>query len=84
MAKIINNTLLTKGMAYLLLFKEKCTSFVKRSDKARWRDYALFGLKNINPNTVVGLNGILKKLEKAKLGDYGNDVGKILTTMEAW
>ncbi len=40
--------------------------------------------QTIDPNTTVGLDNILKKLECTKLGDYRNDVAAMLRNMQSW
>ena len=40
--------------------------------------------EKIDPNTVVGMDTVLKRMENAKLKDFGNDVDRILSTMEQW
>ena len=83
MTKITENTLSTKGMTDLLLSKDKFTFVCKDTGQEKYNGATMLYLvfEKIDPNTVVGLDGILKKLEKAKLSDFGNDVSKMLTAI---
>ena len=40
--------------------------------------------QKIDPNTVVGMDTMLKRMEGAKLKDYCNDIDKLLSAMEQW
>ena len=39
--------------------------------------------QKIKPSTTVGLDSLVEDLQKAKLGNFGNDVDKMLTDKEA-
>ena len=83
-AKIIENMLSAQGFTDLLMAKDKFTYVCETSGQEKYDGPTMLFLvlQKIDPNTVVGLDGILKKLETVKLGDYGNNVDTMLTYME--
>ena len=40
--------------------------------------------QKIDPNTVVGLDTVLKRMEGAKLKDYCNGIDKLLSATKQW
>jgi hypothetical protein len=83
-AKIIENGLSYSGYEDLMLSKD---SFAFKNPNTRVIEYdgptMLFLIyTHIDPDTVVGLDAVEKKLENATLGKYKNDVSEMLKDME--
>ena len=83
-AKIVENMLTAQGFTDLLMAKDKFAYVCATSGEEKYDGPTMLFLvlQKIDPNTVVGLDGILKKLENVKLGDHGNNVDTMLTYME--
>ena len=80
---IIKNGISSSGYGDLLLQKDKfafqdATGQLKLDGPTM----AFLMFQKVDPNTVVGMDSVLKRMESAKLGDYGNDVDKMLSHME--
>ena len=82
--RIIKNGLSTTGWNDLMLQKDKFT-FVHADGSIEYDGgiMAFLIYQKIEPSTTVGLDSLVEDLQKAKLGNYSNDVDKMLTDMEA-
>ena len=82
-SQIIKNGLSNMGYNDLLLQAEKF-SFHGTDGEVEYDGSTMLFLifQKINPITVVGLDAVLTKLERAKLGDHSNDVDTMLQMME--
>ena len=85
-AAIIKNGLSLSGYADLLLHKEKFAFHDNATGQLKydWPSMVFLMFEKIDPNTVVGMDTVLKRMENAKLKDFGNDVDRMLSTMEQW
>ena len=85
-AKLCENCLSTSGYNDLMLQKEKFSFVDSTTGQVKFDGATMVFLiyQTIDPNTIVGLDNILKKLERAKLSDYSNDVAAMLRDMQNW
>jgi hypothetical protein len=85
-AKLCENCLSTSGFNDLMLQKEKFSFTESSTGQVKYDVSTMVFLiyQTIDPNTIVGLDNILKKLERAKLGNYGNAVATMLKDMQTW
>ena len=84
-ARIIENALTATGYADLML-SQKHFAFTNPSNGVIEYDgptMAFLLYKKIDPDTVVGLDSIERKLESATLPKFGNDVNAVLNNKEA-
>ena len=85
-AKLCENCLSTSGYNDLMLQKDKFSFTDSNTGQIKYDGATMVFLiyQTIDPNTTVGLDNILKKLERTKLGDYSNDVAAMLRDMQTW
>lgn len=85
-AKLCENCLSTSGYNDLMLNKDKFSFTDSTTGQVKYDGPTMVFLiyQTIDPNTTVGLDNILKKLEKAKLGDFNNNVTDMLKAMKTW
>jgi len=85
-AKLCENCLSTSGYNDLMLNKEKFSFTDQTTGQVKYDGTTMVFLiyQTIDPNTTVGLDNILKKMEKAKLGDFKNNVTDMLKAMKTW
>ena len=85
-AKLCENCLSSSGYNDLMLQKDKFSYLDSTTGQVKYDGPTMIFLiyQTIDPNTIVGLDNILKKLERAKLGDYNNDVAAMLKDMQTW
>ena len=82
-SQIIKNGLSNMGYNDLLLQAEKFSFHGADGEVAYDGSTMLFLIfQKIDPSTVVGLDSVLAKLERAKLGDHSNNVDTMLQMME--
>jgi len=79
----IQNCLTPSGYEDLLLQKDKFT-FSNASGELEYDSAVMLLLicQKLDPSTVVGYDMLIEELRSMKLGDYNNDVDKMLTAME--
>ena len=79
----IQNCLTPSGFDDLLLQKDKFT-FSNANGDIEYDGAVMLLLlfQKLDPSTIVGYDSILDELQNAKLGNYNNDVDKMLTDME--
>ena len=82
-SQIIKNGLSNMGYNDLLLQADKF-AFHGADGEVKYDGATMLFLifQKIDPSTVVGLDAVLTKLERAKLGDHSNDVDTMLQMME--
>ena len=82
-SQIIKNGLSNMGYNDLLLQADKF-SFHGPDGEVEYDGATMMFLifQKIDPSTVVGLDAVLNKLERGKLGDHSNDVDVMLQMME--
>ena len=85
-AKLCENCLSTSGYNDLMLQKDKFSFVDSTTGQVKYDGPTMIYLiyQTIDPNIFVGLDNILKKLERVKLGDYNNDVAAMLKDMQIW
>ena len=83
---IIKNGISASGYSDLLLKKDQFAFHDDATGQLKYDGPTMVFLmfQKIDPNTVVGMDSVLKRMEGAKLGDFANDVDRMLSTMEGW
>ena len=83
-AKLWENCLTESGYNDLMLQVDKFAYTEAASGQVKYHGPTMLFLtyQTIDPNTVVGLDNILKRLENTKLSSFGNDVSTMLTSMQ--
>ena len=83
-SKLLENCLTESGFNDLLLQDDKFSYIDENTGQVKYHGPTMLFLayQVIDPNTVVGLDNILKRLETAKLSNFGNNVSTMLTSMQ--
>ena len=81
---IIKNGISSSGYGDLLLQKDKFAFQDNATGQLKLDGPTMVFLifQKIDPNTVVGMDSVLKRMENVKLGDFSNDVDQMLSEME--
>ncbi len=85
LAKLIENVLTTIGFQDLLLQKDMFTFTNNATGEIHFDGPTMLKiiLTQIDPDTIVGMDTLKAQLESMKLHEYGNDVAKMLTSMQS-
>ncbi len=85
LAKLIENTLTTIGFQDLLLQKDMFTFTDSATGEVHFDGPTMLKiiLTQIDPDTIVGMDTLKAQLESMKLHEHGNDVAKMLTSMQS-
>lgn len=85
LAKLIETVLTTLGFQDLLLQKDLFMFTDQASGEVHFDGPTMLKLilTQVNPDTIIGMDQLKAQLETMKLHEHGNDVAKMLTSMQS-